>query len=89
MLGTRFTDFIPDDFNKANFENLLNIFLQILNIMAGDAGETLRLMNELDRDYNITDDDYGMGDFINDLKRKGYLTDENDLNTIKITAKTD
>jgi len=89
MLGTRFTDFIPDDFNKANFENLLNIFLQILNIMAGDVGETLRVMNDLDRDYNITADDYGMGDFINDLKQKGYLTDENDINSIKITAKTE
>ena len=33
-------------------------------------------MNELDKQYNLTNDQYGMGDFIEDLKRKGYLADD-------------
>ena len=43
---------------------------------SGDAGEALAWMNELDKQYNITNDEYGMGDFIDELKQKGYL-DEN------------
>ena len=30
-------------------------------------------MTELDRKYNITSDNYGIGNFIEDLKKKGYI----------------
>ena len=46
-------------------------------------------MNELDNQYNLTNDDYGMGDFIQDLKDKGYLKEENIDGSFKITPKTE
>lgn len=75
MLGYRFHDFKAQE-GKNPFEKLLDIFLQLMNITSGNVGETLNWMNDIDRQYNLTTDDYGMGDFIEDLKRKGYLTEQ-------------
>jgi hypothetical protein len=71
MIGHRFTDFIPNNEDGESFDNLLKIFLQLVTITSGDVSEALNWMNELDRQYNITDDEYGMGDFIDDLKKEG------------------
>jgi Ca-activated chloride channel family protein len=60
-----------------------------LNYTAGDAGEALAWLNELDKQYNITNDDYGMGDFIDELKQKGYLNEDNQSGEFNITAKTE
>ena len=47
-------------------------------------------MNELDREYNITDEEYGMGDFIEDLKRKGYIDDDREgSGGFEITARSE
>jgi Ca-activated chloride channel homolog len=44
-------------------------------------------MGQLDRQYNLTDDSYGMGDFIQDLKDKGYLTEEQQEGRLIMTPK--
>jgi Ca-activated chloride channel homolog len=63
--------------------------MQLLSYTNGDANEALSWMNELDKQYQFTDDEYGMGDFIDDLKKNGYL-DENPVNgEIKITSKSE
>ncbi len=89
----RYTDFVPERHGPQGdspFENLLDIFQQLLNIAAGDANEALDWMNELDRRYDLTSGDYGMGDFIEDLRKKGYLEDdENKLGEVRITSKTE
>lgn len=76
------------NFLKEVSEELLKLFLELLNYTSGDANEALDWMNELDKQYNLTRDDYGMGDFIEDLKKKGYLGDD-DQNPkgFKITSK--
>ncbi|RYY65033.1 MAG: hypothetical protein EOO12_08070, partial [Chitinophagaceae bacterium] len=56
---------------------------------SGDVGEALQWLNELDKQYELTDNEYGMGDFIDDLKEKGYITDENNAGEIRITPKTE
>ncbi len=90
MIGNRFTEFIPDkDNSKSTFENLLDIFKQLITITSGDVGEALSWMTNLDRQYNMTNEDYGMGDFIDDLKAKGYITDENEEGKFEITAKSE
>ena len=90
MKGFRFSEFIPQPNGKAKFEELLNIFLQLLNITAGDVAEALALLNDLDSRYELTDDDYGIGDFIQDLKDKGYIDDdENKKGTFVLTAKSE
>lgn len=87
MRGFEFSKFLPKDLPKGGFDELLKLFTELLNYTAGDAGETLAWMNELDKQYKFTNNEYGMGDFIDDLKEKGYLKEENGEQ--KITAKTE
>jgi uncharacterized protein with von Willebrand factor type A (vWA) domain len=89
----RYTEFVPDRHGAQDaspFDRLLDIFQQLLNIAAGDASEALDWMNELDRRYDLTgDSDYGMGDFIEELRKKGYLEEDEEKGEIRITAKTE
>ncbi|RMF55620.1 MAG: VWA domain-containing protein [Calditrichaeota bacterium] len=90
MLGYRFTEYLPEDPDKTPFEKLLDLFLQILTHTAGDVSEALHWLNLLDRKYGLTSDEYGMGDFIQDLKDKGYIKEEEPGGTTFImTAKSE
>lgn len=90
MLGYRFSKYVPPpNDGKPSFDNLLKIFMQLLTITAGDVQEALDWMNSLDRQYGLTDDEYGMGDFIQELKDKGYITDETPDGKFIITAKSE
>jgi uncharacterized protein with von Willebrand factor type A (vWA) domain len=46
-------------------------------------------MNQLDKEYKLTDEEYGMGDFIDDLKDKGYIDENRQTGSITITPKTE
>lgn len=74
---------------EANFENLLKVFMQLLNMTAGDVSEALAWLNNLDNRYGLTDDNYGMGDFIEDLKRKGYIREEEQEGRMIMTPKSE
>lgn len=87
MRGFQFSKFVANTRPKGGFDEMLKLFTELLNYTAGDAGETLAWMNELDKQYKFTNNDYAMGDFIDDLKEKGYLKEEN--GEVKITAKTE
>ncbi|MDN5204091.1 VWA domain-containing protein [Fulvivirgaceae bacterium BMA10] len=90
MIGYRFTDYIPEEKGqKSDFENLLKIFLQLLVITSGDVSEALSWLTNLDKQYNMTSEEYGIGNFIEDLKRKGYITEDNEKGSFKITAKSE
>ena len=89
MIGHHFKKFDPNEGGKSRFEQLLDMFMQLLTYTNGDLSEALSWMNELDKKFELTDDEYGMGDFIEDLKDKGYITDDNQLGEIKITPKTE
>jgi Ca-activated chloride channel family protein len=89
MIGHTFTDYVPDNSGDNSFENLLKIFLQLITITSGDVSETLNWMNELDRKYSMTDDDYGMGNFIEELKEKGYIKENGNENVFQLTAKSE
>ena len=90
MIGYRFTEYIPEkDPEKNTFDNLLNIFLQLMVITSGEVNEALSWLTNLDREHNLTNPEYGIGDFIDDLKNKGYVTDQNEKGEFKITAKSE
>src|SRR6476661_8352276 len=89
MRGHNFSKFTPNELPKGGFEELLKLFLELLNYTSGDANEALAWMNELDKQHNITNDQYGMGDFIEDLKNKGYLSSDDPKGGFNITAKTE
>ena len=89
MIGHRFTKYIPNDPSGGEFENLLKLFLQLIVVTSGDVSETLNWMNELDREYNLTDDEYGMGDFIEDLKKNNYIQENKNDNVLNLTVKSE
>src|ERR1044071_5208758 len=90
MLGNRFSKYTPPpQSEKSDFEKLLKVFMQLLLITSGDAAEALQWLTEVDRQYKLTNPNYGIGDFVEDLKKKGYLTEDPASGQIKINAKSE
>jgi uncharacterized protein with von Willebrand factor type A (vWA) domain len=89
MKGFHFSKYNPSEGNKSEFEKMLDIFMQLLSYTNGDAEEALSWMTELDKEYKFSTPQYGMGDFIEDLKQKGYVDEDNQKGEIKITPKTE
>jgi Ca-activated chloride channel homolog len=88
--GYRFSEYLePKNKKGANFEKLLDIFLQLLSMASGNVGDAMRWLSDLDRRYQLTDEQYGIGDFFEDLKKKGYLEEVQGQNDPKLTAKTE
>lgn len=87
MIGIRFSEYIPQEGNA--FENLLKLFLQLLTMTSGDVSEALNWLTQLDKKYGLTNDEYGMGNFIQDLKDKNYIEEEEPGSVYNITAKTE
>ena len=55
MIGQRFTEFIPEKSNeKSTFDNLLNIFTQLMVMTNGEVPEALSWLTNLDGKYNIS-----------------------------------
>lgn len=89
MRGYLFSKYDPNQQGKTQFEQLMDMFLQLLTYTSGDVNEALQWLNELDKEYKFTGEDYGMGDFIEDLKDKGYIDENKQTGEIKITPKTE
>src|SRR5690606_2362012 len=90
MKGFRFTKYAPaKDASKSTFEYLLSIFLQLVTMTGGDAAEALSWLTDMDQRFNLTNPGYGLGDFIEDLKTKGYLTEETQKGSYQITGKAE
>lgn len=73
-------------------DRLFDIFKELIIHTAGDFDEAISWLREIDVEYKLTDKDYTIDDFIEDLKKKGYIRDEiNEDGTggIGITAKTE
>ncbi|MBA3828369.1 MAG: VWA domain-containing protein [Taibaiella sp.] len=75
--------------NQPPFDKLLNLFMELLQYTSGDATEALDWLTQLDREHKLTDDEYGIGDFIEDLKKHGYLKENQQDGVFKITAKSE
>ena len=90
MLGYRFSKYTPPpEQAQGDFGKLLKIFMQLILITSGDVGEALQWLTEVDRQHGLTNDKYGIGDFIDDLKKNGYITDEGPKGEFKLNAKTE
>ncbi|WP_127141920.1 vWA domain-containing protein [Flagellimonas marinaquae] len=75
--GFRFTNYEAPD--QTPFEKLFEIFQELITHTSGDVEEALDWLRELDKEYELTDDDYTIDDFIEDLKSKGYIREEFDM----------
>lgn len=89
MLGFNFSQYDPSENAQSKFEQLLDLFMQLLTYTSGDFNEAMQWLNELDKEYKLTDDDYGIGDFLEDLKNKGYINEDAQDGSIKISPKTE
>ena len=88
MLGYRFSKYNPKD--QLHFDRLFDIFKQLLTYTSGDVAEALSWLTELDKEYKLTDSNYGIGDFINELRQRGYIKDGQEGEGIfSITPKTE
>ncbi len=77
MKGIQFSGYIPQEKNQqADFESLLDIFMQLINVTAGNVPEAMAWLTNLDKQYRLTGSSYGIGDFYEDLKRKGYIEEK-------------
>ncbi|RYE20612.1 MAG: hypothetical protein EOP51_17460, partial [Sphingobacteriales bacterium] len=68
MKGFVFTKYSEQNDGKTPFDKLLNLFMELLQYTSGDATEALDWLTQLDRKHQLTDKNYGVGDFIEDLK---------------------
>jgi uncharacterized protein with von Willebrand factor type A (vWA) domain len=78
--------------NQTPFEKLFDVFSELITHTSGDVDEALDWLNILDKEYKLTTEDYTMEDFIEDLKKKGYLREEiqpDGNGQLSITAKTE
>ena len=91
MDGVIFEKFIGSfkNLKTKNFEELFKLYQQILLITSGDFNKTISVLTELDRKYNITSPEYGIGNFIEDLKKKGYVVENKSDGEIQITKKSE
>ncbi|MFO0321497.1 MAG: vWA domain-containing protein [Bacteroidota bacterium] len=88
MIGFQFLNYTKP--NQSPFDRLFDIFKQLLTHTSGDFNEAISWLTELDKEYKLTDNDYGIGDFIQDLKDKGYISqDAPGSGNIIITPKTE
>lgn len=74
------------------FERLFEIFKELITYTSGDFDEAIDWLKALDKEYELTTEDYTIQDFIDDLIKKGYLREEVDPNggkKLEITDKTE
>ena len=87
--GFVFTEYIEPE--KEPFDKFFEIFKEIITYTSGDVDEALDWLAHLDKEYKLSTDEYNLDDFIEDLKKRGYLRDDDpDGNGgLTITAKTE
>ncbi len=76
--GFKFKPYVAEE--KPPFEKLFGVFKELIVHTSGDFDEAISWLRELDKEYKLTTPDYTIEDFIEDLKKKGYIREakEND-----------
>ncbi len=77
--------------NITPFEKLFEIFKELITYTSGDFDEAIDWLRQLDKEYVLTDENYTIDDFIEDLLQKGFINAEissqGDKTLNKISAK--
>jgi uncharacterized protein with von Willebrand factor type A (vWA) domain len=77
---------------QSPFDKLFEVFKELITHTSGDFDEAIDWLRELDKEYKLTDSKYTIDDFIEDLKKKGYIREElkeDGSSGTSITAKTE
>ena len=78
--------------NISPFDRLFEIFKELITHTSGDFDEAIEWLRSLDEEYKLTTSEYTIDDFIEDLKKKGYIREEikpDGKGGMGITAKTE
>lgn len=79
--------------DQSPFEKLFEVFKELITHTSGDFDEAIDWLRELDEEYQLTDENYTIDDFIDDLLDKGYVKAEikpdGSERSMGITAKTE
>ena len=59
------------------FERLFEIFKELITHTSGDFDEAIDWLRELDKEYKLTDENYTIDNFIEDLLKKSYIKQNN------------
>ena len=73
--GLRFVKPIPKDQNP--FEKLFEIFKELITHTSGDFEEAIDWLRELDKEYELTNENYTIDDFIEELKQRAFIQPKN------------
>jgi len=72
--GFVFTKHVAE--NQSPFDKLFEVFQELITHTSGDFDEAMDWLKQLDEEYRLTTKDYTLEDFVEDLKKKGYLREE-------------
>ena len=79
--------------DQSTFEKLFEVFKELITHTSGDFDEAIEWLRELNEEYQLTDENYTIDDFINELLDKGYVKSEikpdGSERSMGITAKTE
>lgn len=81
--------------DQSPFDVLFEVFKELITHTSGDFDEAIDWLRQLDEEYKLTTEEYTIDDFIEDLKKRGYIreefegTDGSGEGSLKITAKTE
>jgi uncharacterized protein with von Willebrand factor type A (vWA) domain len=74
--GFTFSKHVPEE--KDHFDRVFEVFKELLTHTSGDLDEAFDWLNTLDEEYDIFSDEYTFEDFVEDLKKRGYIREEID-----------
>lgn len=72
--GYKFTSYTAQE--QEPFDKLFDVFKELIIHTSGDFDEAIDWLKELDREYGLTSPDYSIEDFIEDLRKRGYIRDD-------------
>ncbi len=70
--------------DESRLESLLSIFSQILVRTNGDVDEALDWLEQLGEEYDMFDDKLSFGDFIEELKKQGYIAEKEGMKIVTL-----
>ncbi len=89
--GLRFTHYVAK--GQTPFEMLFEIFKELITHTSGDFDEAIDWLRQLDKEYQLTDEEYTIDDFIRDLLEHSYIQPKGggsgEGGKMKLTPKTE
>lgn len=68
--------------DEKRLENLISMFTYLLIQTNGDIDEALDWLEQLDAEYQLFDKDLSFGDFVDELKKQGYIAKKEGMNIL-------